>query len=185
MRVMGSPFILFSDKTSEWILPIWAQKNWKVKCCIDPALGLARLWAKDMNFSGLSVGTFGALYYGALYLLLMRSWSENHYKRVSLPIWNLNDPDEFGTSLDMIQLIIGQASPEEWPAQSNASGIGFDQAVQVDFALAIWGMMTDQAYQMFRRPCMNCRFRIIGTSRAGRQCASGPRSLSGLWPVQK
>ena len=66
---------------------------------IDQHLDWLGFGPKEMNFSGLSMGTFGALYYGASY--------SPHAILVGKPIINLGDvaanlkfkrPDEFGTS---------------------------------------------------------------------------------------
>ncbi len=69
------------------------------------------------------MGTFGALYYGALFILLMRSWSENHCQTWVIAA-NLKRQMSFGTSLNMMQLIIGQnvARKRDQSAQSTLLG---------------------------------------------------------------
>lgn len=93
MRAMGSPFILFSDPRLEggsFYMGSEELEN-QITAFIDQHLDLLGFEPKDMNFSGLSMGTFGALYYGALYsphaILVgnpLSTWG------MSLPIWNLN-----------------------------------------------------------------------------------------------
>ena len=91
---------------------------------------------------------------------------------VGKPIVNLGDvaanlkfkrPDEFGTSLDMMQLIIGQVSQEGIGQLNQRFWDRFNQADFKDTILAL-------AYMRDELPV-----RIISTSRAGRHNdASGP-----------
>ena len=182
MRAMGSPFILFSDPRLEggsFYMGSEELEN-QIIAFIDQHLDLLGFEPKDMNFSGLSMGTFGALYYGALY--------SPHAILVGKPIVNLGDvaanlkfkrPDEFGTSLDMMQLIIGQVSQEGIGQLNQRFWERFDQADFKDTILALAYMRDDdydqQAYPDILEALYELPVRIISTSRAGRHNdASGP-----------
>ena len=182
LRAMGSPFILFSDPRLEggsFYMGSEELEN-QITAFIDHHLDLLGFEPKEMNFSGLSMGTFGALYYGALYC--------PHAILVGKPIVNLGDvaanlkfkrPDEFGTSLDMMQLIIGQVSQEGIGQLNQRFWDRFEQADFKDTILALAYMRDDdydqQAYPDILEALYELPVRIISTSRAGRHNdASGP-----------
>ena len=69
MKRMESPFILFSDPRLEggsFYLGSKELEN-KIRDYIDHQLRWLGFKSKDLNFSGLSMGSFAALYYGATY----------------------------------------------------------------------------------------------------------------------
>lgn len=152
----------------------------QITAFIDQQLDLLGFEPKEMNFSGLSMGTFGALYYGALY--------SPHAILVGKPIVNLGDvaanlkfrrPDEFGTSLDMMQLIIGQVSQEGISQLNQRFWDRFHQADLKNTILALAYMRDDdydqKAYPDILEALYALPVRIISTSRAGRHNdASGP-----------
>ena len=175
MRAMGSPFILFSDPRLEggsFYMGSEELEN-QITAFIDHHLHSLGFGPEEMNFSGLSMGTFGALYYGALYC--------PHAILVGKPIVNLGDvaanlkfrrPDEFGTSLDMMQLIIGQVSQEGIDQLNQRFWDRFKQADFKDTILALAYMRDDdydkQAYPDILETLYELPVRIISTSRAGR-----------------
>ena len=160
MKNMGAPFILFSDPRLEggcfYLGSPELEK--KIQDFIDYHLQSLGFSPKELNFSGLSMGTYGALYYGASY--------SPHAILAGKPIVNLGDvaanlkfkrPDEFGTSLDMMH-------KRFWDR--------FGQAELKDTLLALAYMRDDdydqKAYSDILEALYHQPVRIISSSRPGR-----------------
>ena len=175
MRRMGSPFILFSDPRLEGGSFYMGSQELEdqIVAYIDQYLDWLGFGPKEMNFSGLSMGTFGALYYGSSY--------SPHAILVGKPIVNLGDvaanlkfkrPDEFGTSLDMMQLLVGQVSREGIDLLNQRFWNRFNQADLKDTILALAYMRDDDydqlAYPKILEALYDHPVRIISSSRPGR-----------------
>ena len=175
MKNMGAPFILFSDPRLEggcfYLGSPELEK--KIQDFIDHHLQSLGFGPKELNFSGLSMGTYGALYYGASY--------SPHAILVGKPIVNLGDvaanlkfkrPDEFGTSLDMMQLLLGRVSSEGIEALNKRFWDRFHQAELNDTLLALAYMRDDdydqKAYSDILEALYHQPIRIISSSRPGR-----------------
>ncbi len=175
MKNMGAPFILFSDPRLEggcfYLGSPELEK--KIQDFIDHHLQSLGFGPKELNFSGLSMGTYGALYYGASY--------SPHAILVGKPIVNLGDvaanlkfkrPDEFGTSLDMMQLLLGRVSSEGIEALNKRFWDRFHQAELKDTLLALVYMRDDdydqKAYSDILEALYHQPIRIISSSRPGR-----------------
>ncbi len=108
MRAMGESYSLFWPKTVD--PSIWAQKVWKSNHCLIDQHLTCSFWAKRYTWF-VHGDLWCPFYYGALYSLLMWSWSEN-----PLSTWGCRCQSEINQMssnvLDMMQLIIGQVSQE-------------------------------------------------------------------------
>ena len=182
LRAMGSPFILFSDPRLEGGSFYMGSEELEIKSLplLISTWTCSALSQKIWISQACPWGPFGALYYGALY--------SPHAILVGKPIVNLGDvaanlkfkrPDEFGTSLDMMQLIIGQVSQEGIGQLNQRFWDRFNQADFKDTILALAYMRDDdydqQAYPDILEALYELPVRIISTSRAGRHNdASGP-----------
>ena len=128
------------------------------------------------------MGTFGALYYGG-------SLFSPHAILVGKPIVNLGDvaanlkfkrPDEFGTSLDMMQLIIGQSvARRDRSAESTLLGPVWSSGFQgYNFSPCLyegWWLRPAGLSRYFRGSVWIAGSWLSSTSRAGRHNdASGP-----------
>ena len=175
MKNMGAPFILFSDPRLEggcfYLGSPELEK--KIQNFIDHHLQSLGFGPKELNFSGLSMGTYGALYYGASY--------SPHAILVGKPIVNLGDvaanlkfkrPDEFGTSLDMMQLLVGQVTSAGIEVLNKRFWGRFHQAKLKDTILALAYMRDDdydqKAYSDILEALYHQPIRIISSSRPGR-----------------
>ena len=175
MKAMGSPLILFSDPRLEggsFYLGTHELEN-KISSYIDQQLHWLGFSSKEMNFSGLSMGSFGALYYGAPY--------SPHAILVGKPLINIGDvaanlkfkrPDDFATSLDMMQLIIGQVSWEGINLLNQRFWNHFNQENLSRTILALAYMRDDdydqKAYSHLLEALYDYPVRIISSSRPGR-----------------
>lgn len=175
MKRMKSPFILFSDPRLEggsFYLGSKELEN-KIRDYIDQQLCWLGFQSKDMNFSGLSMGSFAALYYGATY--------SPHAILVGKPLVNLGDiaanlkfkrPDDFATSLDMMQLIVNQVSSTGVDLFNQRFWSSFKKANLANTTLAFAYMRDDDydqlAYSKILESLYNYPVRIISSSRPGR-----------------
>jgi accessory sec system protein asp2 len=175
MKAMGSPFILFSDPRLEggsFYLGTHELEN-KISSYIDQQLHWLGFSSKETNFSGLSMGSFGALYYGAPY--------SPHAILVGKPLINIGDvaanlkfkrPDDFATSLDIMQLIIGQVSWEGINLLNQRFWDHFNQENLSRTILALAYMRDDdydqKAYSHLLEALYDYPVRIISSSRPGR-----------------
>ncbi len=146
MRAMGSPFILFLTQDRKVDPSIWAQKNGKVKSLplliFQAILDLAGFWAyEDMNFSGLSMGTFLSSYWCSLFssCVILGRKPVNLGDVAANPKQRVQMSSEI--TLDMM-LIIGQGHQKESASSINAWGSALDQADFKDAISCLWGMMT-------------------------------------------
>lgn len=182
MKRMESPFILFSDPRLEggsFYLGSKELEN-KIRDYIDQQLHWLGFKSKDLNFSGLSMGSFAALYYGATY--------SPHAILLGKPLINLGDiaanlkfkrPDDFATSLDMMQLIVDQVSTAGVELLNQRFWNSFKEEKLSDTTLAFAYMRDDDydqlAYYKVSEALYNHPVRIISSSRPGRHNdASGP-----------
>lgn len=175
MRSMNSPFILIGDPRLEggsFYMGSDELEN-KIRDYIQNHLDYLGFSTDQLTLSGLSMGTFGALYYGADF--------NPHAIVVGKPLVNVGDialnlklkrPEEFGTSLDMMKLIVGESSPD---AAQTLNQKFWDKFHKADFSktiLALAYMRDDDydqnAYHDILESLYNTSVRIISKSRPGR-----------------
>ncbi len=119
------------------------------------------------------MGSFAALYYGATY--------SPHAILVGKPLVNLGDiaanlkfkrPDDFATSLDMMQLIVNQVSSTGVDLFNQRFWSSFKKANLANTTLAFAYMRDDDydqlAYSKILESLYNYPVRIISSSRPGR-----------------
>ncbi|KXT77130.1 Accessory secretory protein Asp2 [Streptococcus sp. DD10] len=175
MRSLGAPFILFGDPRLEggsfYLGSEELEKQ--VTDFIQKHLDLLGFDNRELTLAGLSMGTFGALYYGSDFnpdLIV-----------VGKPLVNLGDiaknlklkrPDEFATSLDMMRLIIGENSEKGIELLNHRFWEKFEQADFTDTTLALAYMRDDDydqnAYSDILERLYDTPIRIISKSRPGR-----------------
>ena len=116
MRTFGSPFLLFQDPRIEGGAFYMGSQELesKVKQVIVDHLAYLGFTEKDLIFSGMSMGTYGALFYGADF--------NPQAIIVSKPLVNLGNiakdaklssPGVFPTSFDILRLHTGGNGPQE------------------------------------------------------------------------
>ncbi|KXT77736.1 accessory Sec system protein Asp2 [Streptococcus sp. DD13] len=175
MRSLGAPFILFGDPRLEGgsFYMGTEELEGQVVAFIQQKLDELGFGSKDVVLSGLSMGTYGALYYGVDF--------SPHAIVIGKPLVNIGDiaanlkfkrPNEFQTSLDMLYLLTGEVS-EEGVTQLNARFWDkFERANFQDTLLALAYMQDDdydqQAYPQILQELYNQPVRIISKSRPGR-----------------
>lgn len=175
MRSMNSPFILIGDPRLEggsFYMGSDELEN-KIKDYIQSHLDYLNFSPQQLTLSGLSMGTFGALYYGADF--------NPHAIVVGKPLVNIGDiavnlkikrPDEFATSLDMMRLIIGESSLEGAKQLNQRFWDKFKDADFNDTILALAYMRDDDydqnAYHNILESLYDTSVRIISKSRPGR-----------------
>lgn len=175
MRSLGAPFILFGDPRLEggsFYLGSDELEN-QVTDYIQKHLDLLGFDNQQLTLAGLSMGTFGALYYGADFnpdLIV-----------VGKPLVNVGDiannlklkrPDEFATSLDMMRLIVGENSMAGVDKLNQRFWDKFEKADFTDTTLALAYMRDDDydqnAYPDILERLYDTPIRIISKSRPGR-----------------
>lgn len=111
MKAMGAPFLLVADPRLEGgcFYSGTDTLEQSIADAIQSALDYLQFSNDQLILSGLSMGAFGGLYYGA--------WLEPHAVIVGKPFTNLGDvvtnlklkrPDEFETSIDMLNNVVGR-----------------------------------------------------------------------------
>ena len=156
MNNLGSPFLLVGDPRSEGGAFYLGSEELEQKLlqvvhnCLDE-LGFTK---KQLTLSGLSMGTFGALYYS--------SKLEPHAVIVGKPLVNLGDmaenestirPGGFPTSLDLVYRTIGELSSEATAQLNERFWTAFESA---DFSRTkfIISFMYQDDYDMSAYPDM-------------------------------
>lgn len=182
MKSLGSPFILLGDPRLEGGSFYMGSDELedKIKQFIQKYLDYLGFDAQQMTMSGLSMGTYGALYYGADF--------NPHAIVVGKPLVNIGDiaknlklkrPDEFATSLDMMRLIIGETSIQGIDKLNERFWKKFKKANFDKTVLALAYMRDDDydqnAYYDILESLYNTSVRIISKGKLGRHNdASGP-----------
>lgn len=154
MKKMGAPFLLITDPRLEGGAFYLGSSEFEDKICkvIEDKLKLLDFTNKELILSGLSMGTFGAMYYGTKLI--------PHAIIAGKPLLNLGTmaknlklkrPDEFATSLDLLQLKAGDLSDDSLNVLNQYFWKSYDKADLSDTLLAIAYMIHDdydiEAYQ--------------------------------------
>ncbi|KXT76157.1 accessory Sec system protein Asp2 [Streptococcus sp. DD12] len=181
MKSMGAPFLLITDPRIEGGAFYLGGASYEkaIRDCIQDKMDFLGFEPGQLILSGLSMGTFGALYYGAQL--------PAHAVIVGKPLVNLgnmasnerlNRPNGFPTSLDLLASLM--------PDQSQASVQGlnqrfwsvFDQAKWQQTILAIAYMRDDdydgQAFQDLVNHTKGKPVKIIGKGWLGRHNDNSP-----------
>ena len=146
MKSMGSPFMLIGDPRLEGGAFYLGSNELeeKIESVIGDALDYLGFNHTELTLSGLSMGTFGALYYGAKLL--------PDAIIVGKPLINIGDiaeniklkrPGQFDTSLDMLRLIEGDISDEDTENINERFWTVFKQADFSNTKLALSYMKDD------------------------------------------
>lgn len=146
MQKMNTPFILFGDPRLEGGAFYLGSEELEAQVLnyIQDKMTLLGFNHQDLILSGLSMGTFGAFYYGAQLnpraiivgkpLLSLGTVAKNGH---------LNRPNEFGTAFDVIRHITGQLSQDALQAVNAKFWHIFHQANLTNTTLAIAYMKHD------------------------------------------
>ncbi|WP_261063923.1 accessory Sec system protein Asp2 [Streptococcus mitis] len=175
MKNLGCPFILFSDPRLQggaFYLGSDELEN-KVKQTIQYYLDYLGLTSKDLILSGLSMGTFPSLYYGASF--------EPHAIIVGKPLANigtiarrgrLEAPGVFDTSFDALRHQTGGVSSQHMLQLDQRFWNVFKQA---DFSMTTFGLsymkdedMDSQAYEQLVSHLCNTGAKILSRGTVGR-----------------
>lgn len=175
MRSFGAPFLLIGDPRLEGGSFYMGSEELEsqIVAYIQRYIDYLGFTHKDLTLSGLSMGTFGALYYGADF--------NPHAIVVGKPLVNVGDiaknlklkrPDEFGTSLDMMKLIVGENSVDGIGKLNQKFWTKFEKADFTHTVLALAYMRDDDydklAYHNILEKLYNTPVRIISKSKPGR-----------------
>lgn len=175
MKKMGAPFLLITDPRLEggafYIGSAEFEK--KIENVIEEKLKFLGFKKNQLILSGLSMGTYGALYYGTKLI--------PHAIIVGKPLLNLGTlannlslkrPDEFATSLDLLQLKMGNLSDESIRQLDDYFWRNFDNADLSQTLLAIAYMKHDDydidAYKNLLEYNGDNRPKVIGKGWIGR-----------------
>ena len=175
MKNLGCPFLLFSDPRLQggaFYLGSDELEN-KVKQTIQYYLDYLGLTSKDLILSGLSMGTFPSLYYGASF--------EPHAIIVGKPLANigtiarrgrLEAPGVFDTSFDILRHQTGGISSQHMLKLDQRFWKVFKQA---DFSMTTFGLsymkdedMDSQAYEQLVSHLCNTGAKILSRGTVGR-----------------
>lgn len=175
MKNLGCPFILFSDPRLQggaFYLGSDELEN-KVKQIIQYYLDYLGLTSKDLILSGISMGTFPALYYGASF--------EPHAIIVGKPLTNigtiarrgrLEAPGVFDTSFDILRHQTGDVSTQHMVKLDQRFWTTFKQA---DFSMTTFGLsymkdedMDSHAYEQLVSHLCNTGAKILSRGTVGR-----------------
>ncbi len=175
MKNLGCPFLLFSDPRLQggaFYLGSDELEN-KVKQTIQYYLDYLGLTSKDLILSGLSMGTFPSLYYGASF--------EPHAIIVGKPLANigtiarrgrLEAPGVFDTSFDALRHQTGGVSSQHMLQLDQRFWNVFKQA---DFSMTTFGLsymkdedMDSQAYEQLVSHLCNTGAKILSRGTVGR-----------------
>ena len=175
MKNLGCPFILFSDPRLQggaFYLGSDELEN-KVKQIIQYYLDYLGLTSKDLILSGISMGTFPALYYGASF--------EPHAIIVGKPLTNigtiarrgrLEAPGVFDTSFDILRHQTGDVSTQHMVKLDQRFWTTFKQA---DFSMTTFGLsymkdedMDSHAYEQLVSYLCNTGAKILSRGTVGR-----------------
>ena len=175
MKNLGCPFLLFSDPRLQggaFYLGSDELEN-KVKQTIQYYLDYLGLTSKDLILSGLSMGTFPSLYYGASF--------EPHAIIVGKPLANigtiarrgrLEAPGVFDTSFDILRHQTGGISSQHMLQLDQRFWKVFKQA---DFSMTTFGLsymkdedMDSQAYEQLVSHLCNTGAKILSRGTVGR-----------------
>lgn len=175
MRNLGAPFLLFTDPRLEGGDFYLGSEEYE-----DAILAVIRRTIEELGFgsndlimSGISMGTTGALYYGAQL--------RPHAIIVGKPLINLGNiaanekrirPGGFPTSLDMLGTLTGAAVPKNVPALNQKVWDRIDSADWRRVKIAVAYMQQDDydttAYEDFLRHLETKDVRIYGKGILGR-----------------
>lgn len=175
MKNLGCPFLLFSDPRLEggaFYLGSQELEN-KIKETIQHYLDYLGLTAKELILSGLSMGTFPSLYYGATF--------EPHAIIVGKPLTNigtiarrgrLDAPGVFNTAFDVLKYQTGYVTSQHMLELDHRFWKAFKAA---DFSKTTFGLsymkdedMDPQAYEQLVAHLCNTGAKILSKGTAGR-----------------
>lgn len=175
MKNLGCPFLLFSDPRLEggaFYLGSQELEN-KIKEIIQHYLDYLGLTAKELILSGLSMGTFPSLYYGATF--------EPHAIIVGKPLTNvgtiarrgrLDAPGVFNTAFDVLKYQTGYVTSQHMLELDHRFWKAFKAA---DFSKTTFGLsymkdedMDPQAYEQLVAHLCNTGAKILSKGTAGR-----------------
>lgn len=175
MKNLGCPFLLFSDPRLEggaFYLGSQELEN-KIKETIQHYLDYLGLTAKELILSGLSMGTFPSLYYGATF--------EPHAIIVGKPLTNigtiarrgrLDAPGVFNTAFDVLKYQTGYVTSQHMLELDHRFWKAFKVA---DFSKTTFGLsymkdedMDPQAYEQLVAHLCNTGAKILSKGTAGR-----------------
>ena len=175
MKNLGCPFLLFSDPRLEggaFYLGSQELEN-KIKETIQYYLDYLGLTAKELILSGLSMGTFPSLYYGATF--------EPHAIIVGKPLVNigtiarrgrLDAPGVFNTAFDVLKYQTGYVTSQHMLEVDHRFWKAFKAA---DFSKTTFGLsymkdedMDPQAYEQLVAHLCNTGAKILSKGTAGR-----------------
>lgn len=175
MKNLGCPFLLFSDPRLEGGAFYLGSEELesKIKATIQYYLDYLGLTSKDLILSGLSMGTFPALYYGASF--------EPQAILVGKPLANigtianrgrLEAPGIFNTAYDILRHQVGGNSPQHMLELNQRFWKVFKQA---DFSKTTFGLsymkdedMDPQVYEQLVTYLCNTGAKILSKGTAGR-----------------
>ncbi|NEW63223.1 accessory Sec system protein Asp2 [Granulicatella sp. zg-ZJ] len=175
MQRLGAPFLLISDsRLTGGAFYLGSEEFEKgIVNVIRDSLDWLGFTNDQLVLSGLSMGTFGALYYGAKLL--------PHTILVGKPLVNLGDvafnelmhrPGVFPTSLDLLQKITGKNSKQTIDALNQRFWQVFDEADFEKTSFVLSYMKNDDydmnAYHDILNHLKDSRARIISKGIAGR-----------------
>lgn len=175
MKNLGCPFLLFSDPRLEggaFYLGSEELEN-KIKETIQYYLDYLGLTSKDLILSGLSMGTFPSLYYGAVF--------EPHAVIVGKPLANvgtiarrgrLEAPGVFNTSFDVLRHQTGGVSSQNMEDLDQTFWNNFKKA---DFSNTTFGLsymkdedMDSRAYDQLVEHLCHTGAKILSKGTSGR-----------------
>ena len=175
MKDLGQPFLLIADTRSEGGAFYLGDDHIqeivinKIQTCLDQ-LGFAD---QDLILSGLSMGSFGALFYGQKLapFAVLAGKPLIHLGDMAQNLQRLR-PHEFGTSLDLLLEQLGKAGQEAVEALNLVFWQDFDPALWSGRTLALAYMLQDdydpKAYAALEMALAGHAVRFLSFSRPGR-----------------
>ncbi|WP_438839058.1 accessory Sec system protein Asp2 [Streptococcus pluranimalium] len=175
MKRFGSPFLLVCDPRNEGGSFYLGSESYEkaLVAKIKETLDFLGFTSKDLILSGLSMGTFGALYYG--------SELAPHAIVVGKPLVNLGNmaykerlsrPNGFGTSLDLLQAMSGAQDEEAIQHLNNRFWKKFNKADFSHTQLALAYMKDDdyddKAFDDIIEKTRDKKLKIYGKGWVGR-----------------
>lgn len=181
MKNLGAPFLLITDPRLEggsFYLGS-SELEQSLKAVIEDHLKKLNFSTQELTLSGLSMGTFGALYYG--------SFLEPHSIIVGKPLVNLGSmaekhriirPNDFSTSLDLLQSTTGRQDQVGIETLNQIFWTAFDTAKfdKTQFVMAYMqdDDYDDQAYGDIIAHLSEKKARVIGKGIPGRHNDNSP-----------
>ena len=181
LNTLGAPFILIGDPRLEGGAFYMGSDEFEQKIydVIDEHLELLGFDHSQLVLSGLSMGTFGALYHGSKF--------SPHAIIAGKPLVNIGDvahntkllrPQEFGASIDLMRMITGGIAPENVEKLNVKFWNSFNNCDLSNTTLAISYMIHDdydsKAYFDILKNLKNSRAKVISKGIIGRHNDNSP-----------